>query len=69
MSLTLYSGAEASVTASAWGLGFCSLSGHTKDFKSSIRSPPQGARHKRKCEGLSVCVVRLVCPLTAFNHS
>ena len=28
-----------------------------------------GVRHKRKCEGFCVCVVRHVCPLTAFNHS
>ena len=28
-----------------------------------------GARHKRKCEGFCVCVVRHVCLLTAFNRS
>ena len=28
-----------------------------------------GARHQRKCEGFCVCVVRHVCPFTAFNHS
>ena len=28
-----------------------------------------GARHKRKCEGFCACVVRHVCPFTAFNYS
>ena len=38
-------------------MGFCSRSGHSKDFKSSTRSFPPGAQHKRKCEGLSVSVL------------
>ena len=50
--------------------GFYSRSGHTNDFESSIRSFPPGAWHKRKCEGLKcMCVVRLVRPVTTFNHS
>ena len=50
----------------AEGLGFYSRSGHTKDFKSSIRSFPRLAQpevRRVKC----MCVVRLVCYLTAFN--
>ena len=56
-----------SVRLVAGRLGFYSRSGLTKDFKNSIRS--FRARHKRKCEGFCVCVVRHVYPLTAFNHS
>ena len=57
-----------------WLAFLCSIysrSSHTKDFKSNIRNFLPGARQSWKCEGLStcMCVVRLVCPLTAFNHS
>ena len=43
-----------SVRLVAGRLEFYSRSGQTKDFKSSICSFPPGARHKRKCGGLSV---------------
>ena len=46
-----------SVRFVAGRLGFYSRSDYTKDFTSSIRRFPPGARHKRKCEGLSVCLL------------
>ena len=46
-----------SVRLVAWKLGFYSRSGHTKDFKNSIRSFPPGARLMKKREGLSVYVL------------
>ena len=46
-----------SVRLVAGRLRFHSRSGHTKDFKSSIRSFPPGARHKWKCKRFSVCLL------------
>ena len=51
-------------------LGFYSRLGYAKDFKNSIRS--FRARRSAPAEVRRVkcrCVVRLVCSLTAFNHS
>ena len=45
----------------AWRLGFYSRLGHTKYFKSSIRSFLPGVRRNRKCEELSVCVCCSTC--------
>ena len=44
-------------------LGFSSQSGHTKDFKNSIRSFRAG----RKCEGFGVCVLRHVMSLNSVQ--
>ena len=47
-------------------LGLYSWSGNTKDFSQlPARRSAQPEVRRAKC----VCVVRLVCPLTAFNHS
>ena len=60
-----------SVYLVAGRLGFYSQSGHTKDFKNSIRSfrARRSAQAEVKCEGFCVCVIRHACPLTAFNRS
>ena len=58
-----------SVLLVARRLGFYFRSGNTKGLKVIFAAFAPGARHKRKCEGFCVCVVRHVCPVTAFNHS
>ena len=60
-----------SVHLVAGRLGFYSQSGHAKDFKNSIRSfrSRRSVQAKVRRVLCTVCVVRLVCPLTAFNHS
>ena len=58
-----------SVHLVAGRLGFYSQSGHTKDFKNTVvfAAFAPGARHKRKCEGFCVCVVRHVMSLNSVQ--
>ena len=57
-----------SVHLIAGRLGFYSQSGHTKDFKNSIRN--FCARRSAQAEVRRVlCMCCSSCPSTAFNHS
>ena len=56
-----------SVHLVAGRLEFYSQSGHTTDFKIVFTAFTPGARHKRKCEGFCVCVVRHVMSLNSVQ--
>ena len=59
-----------SVRLVAGKLGFYSRSGHTNNFKNSIRSFPfRRSADKDARRDKCMRVVCYVCPLTAFNHS